>query len=134
MEMLSRRSILKGALWGGASLISFNQLFGYGKLAAQSGVDDDAQTILNLAATAEAYACTHYYSVLTEGNVALTPSEIEMVKGFLDAELFHLEYLAGLDGQPLVTEFHIPNDVYTDREQFSEITEFLETTFVGAYL
>lgn len=133
MNDLSRRTVLKGMLLGGASVVSFNQLFGYSQLAAQSS-DDDAQTILNLAATAETFACTHYYRVLTESDVALTPGEINILKGFLDAELQHLDYLTANGGQTLATDFYFPSEIYTDRKQFGEVTELVETTFIAAYL
>jgi hypothetical protein len=124
--------MLKGAL-AGASALTFSQLWGYERVAGQAA-GDDPHTILNLAATSEAFACTHYYSVLTEGNVQLSPAEVEIIKGFLDAELQHLEYLRENGGLPLATEFYIPTNIYNDRAQFSEVTELIETTFVGAYL
>lgn len=129
----SRRTVLKGALAGSASLLSFNQLFNYSQLSAQDNTSD-AQTIVNLAVTAEMIACTHYYRVLTESNIELAPNEIEMLKGFLDAELQHLEFLYANNSVPVSTDFYLPLDVYNDREQFSEITEQLETTFIAAYL
>lgn len=124
--------MLKGAL-AGASAVTFSQLWGYNRVFGQD-VGDDPQTILNLAATSEAFACTHYYSVLTEGNVQLTPVEVETVKGFLDAELQHLEYLRANGALPLVTEFYVPTGIYNNRVQFSEVTEVIETTFISAYL
>lgn len=133
MSQLSRRSLLKGAVAGGASLLTFNELFGYNRVFGQTS-GDDVQTILNLAATSEMYATTHYYTVLTESDIALTPDEVETLKGFLDAELQHLEYLFANNGEPLTQEYYIPEAVYNDREQFATITEQLETAFVGAYL
>lgn len=127
--------MLKGALAGAGAVgaVSFSQLWGYKQVFGQSA-GDDAQTILNLAATSESFACTHYYSVLTEGNVQLTPTEVETIKGFLDAELQHLEYLREYGALPLVTEFYVPTGIYNNRNQFSEVTEIIETTFVSAYL
>lgn len=132
-NQISRRSILKGAALGGASLLSFNQLFGFSQLSAQDN-ENDVETIVNLAATAELIACTHYYRVLTDSNIALAPDEIEMLKGFLDAELQHLELLYLNAATPVTNRFYLPTDVYNDREQFSLITEQLETTFIAAYL
>ncbi|MBC7814460.1 MAG: ferritin-like domain-containing protein [Burkholderiales bacterium] len=134
MSGISRRNLLKGsAVIGGASLMSFSQALGYTNLFAQDN-GDDIPTILNLAATAETFACTHYYRVLTESNIALDPGEISMLKGFLDAELQHLDYLNANGGQTLVTEFYAPENVYQDRQQFADITEQAETIFIGAYL
>lgn len=133
MNHLPRRQLLKGMLLGSASLMGFNRLFGYSQLAAQN-LEDDAQTILNLAATAETLACTHYYSVLTESDVPLTPDEVDMFKGVLDAEWQHLDYLNANGGQSLASEFYFPPEIYTDRDQFSALTELIESTFVAAYL
>ncbi|MCA0453702.1 MAG: SH3 domain-containing protein [Chloroflexi bacterium] len=132
-NQLSRRSLLKGAVAGSASLLTFNQLFNYSQLSAQDNANDP-QTIVNLAATAELIACTHYYRVLTDSNIALAPDEIEVLKGFLDAELQHLELLYLNEAAPVTERFYLPVDVYNDREQFSLITEQLETTFIAAYL
>lgn len=132
---ISRRTVLKGgaiAATLGASLVSFNQLFGYTRVFGQDG--DDAQTILNLAATAETLACTHYYNVLTDSNIALTPAETNILKSAIDAELHHLEYLNANGAVALATEFYFPDNIYTDRAQFSEITEQAEAAFVAAYL
>jgi hypothetical protein len=133
MNPVSRRSFLQGVAAGGTALLTFNQLLGYNKVFGQTN-GDDAQTILNLAATSEMYATTHYYTVLTESTIALTPGEIETLKGFLDAELQHLEYLFANNAEPVTQEFYIPEAVYNDREQFASITEQIETAFVGAYL
>lgn len=133
MNQVTRRSFLKGAAVGGTALLTFNQLFNYNQVFGQT-TGDDAQTILNLAATSEMYATTHYYTVLTESTIALTPGEIETLKGFLDAELQHLEYLFDNNAEPVTQEFYIPEAVYNDREQFASITEQIETAFVGAYL
>ena len=132
---ISRRTLLKGgaaAAAFGASMVSFSQLFGYKQVFGQDG--DDATTILNLAATAETLACTHYYNVLTDSSIALTPAETNILKSAIDAELQHLLYLNANGAKTLATEFYFPNNIYTDRAQFSEITEQAEAAFVAAYL
>lgn len=133
MNNLTRRTFLRGTLVGGTSLLTFNQLFGYNKVFGQTD-GDDAQTILNLAATAEMFATTHYYQVLTDSSIALDAGEVEILMGFLDAELQHLEYLFANNAVPLATEYFLPLEVYNDREQFSLLTEQLETVFIAAYL
>jgi hypothetical protein len=133
MNHLTRRTFLRGSLIGGSSLLTFNQLFGYNKVFGQTD-GDDAQTILNLAATAEMFATTHYYQVLTDSSIALDAGEVEILMGFLDAELQHLEYLFANNAVPLATEYFLPLEVYNDREQFSLLTEQLETVFIAAYL
>ncbi|MBC7812389.1 MAG: ferritin-like domain-containing protein [Burkholderiales bacterium] len=133
MAQISRRSLVKGALLGGASFATFSQLWGFEKVFGQTN-GDDAQTILNVAATSEMFATTHYYTVLTESTIALTPDEVGMLQGFLDAELQHLEYLFANGAVPITEEYYFPENVYTDRQQFSDITEQVETVFVGAYI
>jgi hypothetical protein len=115
------------------SLFGFDTAFGYRDLFGQSA-GDDAATILNLAATAETLATTHYYNVLTDSSIQLTPDERTYLKSALDAELQHLQFLNANGGKALATEFYFPKNVYTDRQQFSEITEQAETVFVAAYL
>lgn len=134
MIMHSRRTFLKGSILGvGASLVGFNQLFGYSELAAQNN-GDDVETILNLAATAEALACTHYYIALTDSKIQLTPIERAVLVSTLDSELYHYEYLTENGGQTLTTQFYTPLNVYNDRSNFSTITQQAETAFIGAYL
>jgi hypothetical protein len=133
---LSRRTLLKGgvvALGAEMTLVGFDELFGYRRVFGQSDGDDPA-TILNLAATAETLAVTHYYNVLTASTIPLTPAEQNYFKSALDAELKHLEYLNANGGKALAAEFYFPNNVYDDRQQFSEITETAERVFVAAYL
>lgn len=134
MNAVSRRNFLKGsAVAAGVSTVSFGSLFGFSRVFGQ-GEGDDAQTILNLAATAETLACTHYYNVLTDSNIALTPAEISILRSALDAERQHLEFLNANGAESLASEFFFPTNVYTDRDQFSTITEQAETAFVAAYL
>ena len=138
MSNLSRRSFLKGStLVAGATTIGFNSLFGIGRLFAQemSGENDDVQTILNLAATAELFATTHYLAAIKNAE-ALEFDDIEtayMKAGFL-AEQDHLELLRSLGAEPVVTEFYVPETLFLDRALFAATTEVAETTFVGAYL
>jgi len=130
---VSRRNLLKGSVaLGGASFLSFNQLFGFSNLFAQDG--DSLETIVNLAATAETLACTHYYTVLTESNIQLTPMERNILTAALDTEYKHLQFLNANGGAALTEEFYFPLNVYNDRENFSTITEQAETAFVAAYL
>lgn len=65
MQNISRRVVLKGgAALGAATLVGFPELFGLkgiGRVRAQGTMpDDDLQTIINLASTAELFATTHY--------------------------------------------------------------------------
>src|SRR4051812_36681116 len=75
MKELTQSSMLKGS--GAAQ--SFGSLFGYSAMSAQ-GSDDDVPTILNLAATAETLACTHYYAAITSGGIAFDDKEMAYLK------------------------------------------------------
>ncbi|MBX3065624.1 MAG: ferritin-like domain-containing protein [Anaerolineae bacterium] len=132
---VSRRNFLKGsAVVAGASTFGFVQLFGYDRLTARAQEGDSVELMLNLAATAETLACTHYHAVLTDSNIALTPAEVSYLKSALDTELQHLEFLNANKARSVADEFYFPRNVYTDRDQFSMITEQAEMAFVAAYL
>lgn len=136
---ISRRNLLKGgaaaaAGVAGASALSFGQLFNYGQVFAQ-GDGDDSQTILNLADTAETFACTHYYNALQNADaLGLSADETRNLKTFLDAELKHKMFLESNGAESLATEFYVPNNLFTDRDLFVKTTDTAENWFVGAYL
>ncbi|MDZ4768724.1 MAG: hypothetical protein SGJ24_06315 [Chloroflexota bacterium] len=134
--MVSRRNILKGSLAaGGASFLSFNQLFGFSRVFGQDMADDDLQTIINLAATAETFATTHYLaSINGAADLGLSDPELAYMKAGFLAEQDHLELLVSLGAVPVVTEFYVPPTLFSDRDLWSTITEVAETAFVGAYL
>lgn len=139
MTSFSRRELLKRAAFGSTAL-SFSQLFGYSTAFAQTeepeagSQGDTVETILNLAVTAEALACTHYYTVLTNSQIALTPDERRILTAALDTELSHLIYLSQNGAQLLAASFYFPVNVYRNRETFAEITQQAEMAFVAAYL
>ncbi len=134
--MVSRRNILKGGLAvGGASLLSFTQIFGASRVFGQEMADDDLQTIINLAATAELFATTHYLAAINgAADLGLTGPELAYMKAGFIAEQDHLELLQSLGATPVVTEFYVPPTLFSDRTTFSAITEVAETAFTGAYL
>lgn len=131
--MASRRNFLKGAaVLGGTSMISFPQLFG---VAAQDGEGDDPQLILNLAATAETFACVHYYTAINSAEaLSLTENEINWLKAFLDSEYKHKVFLESNGAVPVATEFYVPENLFTDRATFVATTNAAENWFVAAYL
>jgi hypothetical protein len=139
MSSVSRRNFLKAAGIGGGlavaslSLKDHKSFFGIRTAMAQE--DDDTAIIINLAATAELFATTHYLAGINNAE-ALGLDEIELAylkAGFL-AEQDHLELLVSLGAVPVVTEFFVPETLFSDRALFSAISEVAETTFVGAYL
>src|SRR5262245_46056239 len=114
MGNISRRNVLKGSAAvaaGAAASLSFGELFRYNRVFAQGG-GDDPQTILNLADTAETFACTHYFNAIQNADaLQLTPEEVSWLKSFLDAELKHKQFLEANGAQPLATEFFVPQNL-----------------------
>jgi hypothetical protein len=136
MAAISRRNLLKGGSIAatGAAVGGFSQLFAYRDVFAQND-GDDPQTILNLAATAETFACVHYYTAINSADaLALTEDEIGWLKSFLDSELKHKQFLEANGAQPLATEFFVPENLFSDRQVFVETTNTAENWFIGAYL
>ncbi len=130
----SRRSILKtGAI--ASSLAGLTHFFGISLAMAQETADDDLQTVLNLAATAELFATTHYLTAINgAADMGLAEQQVKYLKNGFLAEQDHLELLMSLGAVPVVTEFYVPETLFSDKDLFSTITEVAETTFVGAYL
>ncbi len=140
MNAISRRTLLKGsALLGGGALLSFNQLFGLGQVFGQAATempsDDDLQTIINLASTAELFATTHYLAAINAaGDLGLDDAQVAYMKAGFLAEQDHLELLKSLGAVPVATEFYVPNNLFSDLGVFTATTEVAETAFTGAYL
>jgi len=136
MANLSRRTILKGsALFGGGAFLTFNQVFGVSRVMGQAVKDDDTQTIINLASTAELFATTHYLAAINgAADMKLDAKQIEYLKAGFLAEQDRLELLMSLGAKPVVTEFYVPEKLFSDKALFAAVTEVAETAFVGAYL
>ena len=136
MSDLSRRSFIKGTLiTAGGLAIGSHALFGIDKAFAQDmmGADDDVQTIINLAATAELFATTHYLAAIN-GDLGLAEAQVNYLKAGFLAEQDHYDLLISLGASPVVTEFYVPENLFSDQALFASITEVAETTFVSAYL
>jgi hypothetical protein len=136
MQSLSRRKLLQGsAIASGAALLGFNGLFGFSRVLGQEMKDDDLQTIINLAATAELFATTHYLAAINGAmDLKLDGPQLAYMKAGFLAEQDHLELLVSLGAEPVVKEFYVPETLFSDLEVFSATTEVAETAFVGAYL
>ncbi len=129
---IARRSVLNRAA-AGAAAIGFSGLFGdYSQAAAQGG--DDVATIINLAATAEAFAITHYYNVLNVKQIKFNAQQVLQLKAALESELDHLQFLQANGAKPLATSFYFPFKIWADIDTFVTVTEQGEAIFVGAYL
>ena len=139
MSNLSRRSFLKkGTVVLGGVTLGVTGLFGMSPAFAQdAGANDDVQTIVNLASTAELFATTHYLAAINagiSGDLALQEDELAYLKAAFLAEQDHLELLLSLGAEPVVSEFYVPDGLFTDVAAFAATTEVAETTFVSAYL
>lgn len=132
---LGRRSLLKGAagIGGGLALASFAGALGIGSAQAAEG-GDDVQTILNLAATAETLAVTHYYSAIMARTFDLDDADVVYLKFALDAEQAHLDFLNANGAKALTDKFYVPATLLSDVGTFVQVTDTAETAFVGAYL
>ena len=133
---LSRRTLLKGgAALGTGAMLGFNQVFGFSRVFGQAMKDDNLETIINLASTAELFATTHYLAAINgAADMGLTSAEIAYLKAGFLAEQDHLELLQSLGAKPVVTEFYVPEKLFSDKALFAAVTEVAETAFVGAYL
>lgn len=102
--------MLKGSLVAaGGAFLGFNEAFGFSRVLGQEMMaDDDLQTIINLASTAELFATTHYLAAINAAD-ALGLDEIQVAylkAGFL-AEQDHYDLLVSLGAKPVVTEFYV---------------------------
>jgi hypothetical protein len=133
--LFSRRSLLKGTagIAGGAALTSMVSFAGVLGVHAADG-NDDPQTILNLAATAETLAVTFYYSALTAAQFSVDPADVVYLKYALDAEWYHLNFLKSNGGASLTDKFYVPATLLSDPAVFVKVGSDAETAFVGAYL
>jgi hypothetical protein len=132
---MSRRSFMKTTAGVGAGLAaaSFAQIFGASSASA-AAANDDPQTILNLAATAETLAVTFYYAGLTGGDFGLDGGDVEYLKLAMDAEQYHLDILNSFGGKALTDKFYVPENVLSDVNVFVSTGLAAETAFVAAYL
>src|SRR5579859_683844 len=129
---VNRRGFLKAStLLAGATALGFSGMFGLRSASAAAG--DDPITILNVAATAETFACTHYYSAL-KSNIVWTQAQLDYIRSALEQELIHLEFLNTNGGNTLAKEFYFPTGVFNSRTSFGTVSAIAETVFVGAYL
>lgn len=104
---------------------------------------ESAQTILNIAATAEAAAVTAYYNVplavvrgtLNTSGIALPVATlVSVVRAFLREEQDHYAFLVGAGGRPLYTSFTFPVGTLRSAVAALRLSETAETAFVAAYM
>lgn len=134
--LISRRGLLKSAAGtaGGIAAASFAGAFGIRSAEAAHNANDEPQTILNLAATAETLATTFYYAALTMAKFKVAADDVVYLKLALDAEKYHLDYLMSNGGMSLTQQFYVPANLLSDPALFVQVGTTAETAFVGAYL
>ncbi|MBX3079983.1 MAG: ferritin-like domain-containing protein [Anaerolineae bacterium] len=128
----SRRSFLKNSfIAAGVSLsgLTFSSAFG---LKPARAAEDDIQTILDVAATAEAFACTHYARAIS--SALFNDVQTSYLKAGLDSEFQHLAFLQANGAKLLAEKFYFPVDTFASTTNFSQVTAIAETVFVAAYL
>src|SRR5579871_6917577 len=131
---LSRRDVLKGsALLAAASTLGFPGIFGL-RAANAAAADDDIPTILNVAATAETFATTHYYRALMTKSLGMNEPTTLYFVAAMYAEFVHLQYLQSNGGKALTTKFFFPKVTFSNLKTLGAITSVAETVFVGAYI
>jgi hypothetical protein len=120
---------------GGLATVGFANLFGLSTAYAQLEDEQDTpQTILNLAATAEALAITAYYHTIADNPLKFDDAALIYLKLALTAEQYHLEFLQAAGGELLTTEFYVPDAFFGDRTVNAQTFVAMETAFIGAYL
>ncbi len=131
---LSRRGFLGGTSLAAAGLtMGFTGLFGLTSAAA-AGSDDSVQDIINVAATAEAFAVTHYYRALQSTTKAkFDAAQIAYLKAGLESEQAHFDFLIGAGAKPVATSFYFPAGTFDSVKTFGTVTSIAETVFVAAY-
>ncbi|MGB1285874.1 MAG: ferritin-like domain-containing protein [Aggregatilineales bacterium] len=134
MSNLSRRNFLKnsgifGTAVGAASIFGVNMAFAQD----MSGDNDDVQTIINIAATAELFAMTHYLAGINNLQ-NLDDVQTNYLKGAFISETDHYNLLLSQGAEPLATEFYVPGNLFDDIVTYATTTETAENVFIAAYL
>lgn len=134
---LTRRQILQAAagVGGGLAAAGIAQHFAAPTAHAQlQDAQDSPQTILNLAATAEALAVTAYYHAIASNLIGADGSALTSLRLALSAEQYHLAFLQAAGGELLSTEFYLPEAFFTDAQTAAATLVALEGALIGAYL
>lgn len=147
----SRSHFLKGAAVAAVSLGMAPSIAaastlhggGTGHGGGVSMMGETPQTILNIAATAEAAAVTALYNVhvaavqgkLDVSGVAIPAATlIAIVRAILRQEQDHYAFITGAGGKPLLTSFSFPAEIFRKATSSLAFLEVADTIFVGAYM
>jgi hypothetical protein len=130
---ISRRNLLKGtSIVAAASVVGFGGMFG---TRAMAQGDETVQDVINIAATAELFASTHYLRAINEAKtVGLSEDEVLYLRAALEQEYFHYNFLVSLGAKALTDKFYFPAGTFGDKKTFATVTSIAEYVFIGAYI
>ncbi|MGI8968036.1 MAG: hypothetical protein ACR2GA_02890 [Chloroflexota bacterium] len=107
------------------------------------GMGESPQTILNIAATAEAAAVTALYHVHvavlqgkvdTSGVAVPVATLVAIVRAILREEQDHYAFITGAGGKPLLTSFSFPPAIFRSALASLAFLEAADTIFTAAYM
>lgn len=142
----TRKQFLAGAAAAAAAVGLVPAVAGAAPLEQALGkrsMRESPQTIINIAATAEAAAITALYHVhlavnrnkLNVSGVAVPATTlVSIVRAALREEQDHLTFLMGAGAKPLYTSFSFPKAIFEKATHTLEFFEEAETIFVAAYM
>lgn len=133
-QNVSRRNMLKTL--GIGSGVAAVGLATQGGVAYAQPAGDSAQTILDVAVTAEALATTLIFGVITQSTyfAQLPAIHQDVFRATLSQEVEHYDALVAQGGKPAQTAFYMPEDLLSNLPLLVSVADFLETTCIGAYL
>lgn len=122
----------------GASLASRPMSPVIGRLQQTAAACESVQDIINIAATAEAFAVTALGGALDNarnGTLALNAEQIQTLTAARAEEQAHYQFLTSSGAKPLTTTFTVPDPkIVTDVPTFLKTLVQLEEAFIAAYL
>ncbi len=109
-----------------------------GSLQQVAATCESVQDIINIAATAEAFAVTALGGALENaamGKLALNAEHVQALTAARAEEQAHYQFLTGAGAKPLTTTFTVPDPkIVTDVPTFLKTLIMLEEAFIAAYL
>jgi hypothetical protein len=136
LPRLSRRSVLMrgGGLAAGGVLMGV-PLVEAGVARANGGCNESVETIVTIAAIAEALAVTTYYHGITSPAVfnKIADDNQPYLRGALSEEDQHLLALMRAGAPKPQTTYHFPPGVFGTLSGFAKTLETLENAFISAY-
>lgn len=140
----SRAQVLVGAAAAAAGLgIAPSAVLADSQNTGVTQMPETVQSVLNIAATAEALAVTAFYNVHqqvsrgffnTTGIAVPVSVLVSVVRAILREEQDHYAFLVGAGGKPLLTSFTFPPAILTNALAALKFVEQAETVFIAAYM